>query len=155
MEKVKIGFIGLGQRGAGYNMTDGSIGLLGNVLNNAEDVVVTALCDKYQERLDAASAKVVAKGQPAPMQTKDYRDLLNKDIVDGIIISTSWDMHVQVALEVSTIVGNSLIATKKRVRLFSLWKIAVTTRTKRSSLRSLETVKWAKSRTAKVITRTI
>lgn len=99
MEKVKIGFIGLGQRGAAYGMTDGSIGLLGNVLNNAEDVVVTAICDKYQARLDAASAKIVAKGQPAPMQTNDYKDMLNPELVDGIIISTSWDMHVQVALE--------------------------------------------------------
>ena len=31
MQKLKIGFIGLGQRGAAYGMTDGSIGLLGNV----------------------------------------------------------------------------------------------------------------------------
>ena len=33
-KKLKIGVIGLGQRGAAYGMTDGSIGLLGNILNN-------------------------------------------------------------------------------------------------------------------------
>ena len=33
---LRIGFIGLGQRGAAYGMTDGSIGLLGNVLKNSD-----------------------------------------------------------------------------------------------------------------------
>ena len=98
MEKLKIGFIGLGQRGAAYGMTDGSIGLLGNVLKNSDDVVVTVICDRFQERLDAASEKIVAHGYPAPMQTKDYKDVMNAG-VDGIVISTSWDMHVLVALE--------------------------------------------------------
>ena len=51
MEKLKIGFVGLGQRGASFGMTDGSIGLLGNVLNNCE-VKVTAICDGYKERID-------------------------------------------------------------------------------------------------------
>jgi len=38
-------------------MTDGSIGLLGNVLKNSDDVVVTVICDYYQERIDAAAKK--------------------------------------------------------------------------------------------------
>ncbi|MBQ8308246.1 MAG: Gfo/Idh/MocA family oxidoreductase [Clostridia bacterium] len=98
MEKLKIGFIGLGQRGAAYGMTDGSIGLLGNVLKNSDDVIVTVICDKYQERLDAAAAKIVAAGYDTPMQTTDYKDVMSAG-VDAIIISTSWDMHVKVALE--------------------------------------------------------
>ena len=44
MDKLKVGLIGLGQRGAAYGMKDGSIGLLGNVLSNPE-VLVVALCD--------------------------------------------------------------------------------------------------------------
>ena len=45
-KKLKIGFIGLGRRSAAFGMTDGSIGLLGNVLKNSEDVIVTVICDK-------------------------------------------------------------------------------------------------------------
>ena len=97
-KKLKIGFIGLGQRGAAYGMTDGSIGLLGNVLKNSKDAVVTVICDKYEERLQAAAEKIVAHGYDMPMQTKDYKDVMNAG-VDAIIISTSWDMHVKVALE--------------------------------------------------------
>ncbi|MBO5480131.1 MAG: Gfo/Idh/MocA family oxidoreductase [Clostridia bacterium] len=96
--KLKIGFIGLGQRGAAYGMTDGSIGLLGNVLKNSDDAIVTVICDKYQERLDAAAKKIVEHGYDMPMQTQNYKDVMNAGI-DAIIISTSWDMHVKVALE--------------------------------------------------------
>ena len=61
-QKLKIGFIGLGQRGAAYGMTDGSIGLLGNVLKNSKDAIGTVICDKYEERLNAASEKIVNSG---------------------------------------------------------------------------------------------
>ena len=57
-DKLKIGFIGLGQRGAAYGMTDGSIGLLGNVLKNSEDVIVTVICDYYQERISGTACSI-------------------------------------------------------------------------------------------------
>ncbi len=97
MKKVKIGFIGLGQRGAAFGMTDGSIGLLGNVLKNSNDAVVTVICDKYEDRLQSAAKKIVDAGYDLPIMTKDYMQVLNAD-VDAIIISTSWNMHVEVAL---------------------------------------------------------
>lgn len=74
-KKLKIGFVGLGQRGAAYGMTDGSIGLLGNVLNNSDNVVVTAICDKRKERIDAASKRIVESGQPKPIETQNYIEL--------------------------------------------------------------------------------
>ena len=97
-KKLKIGFIGLGRRGAGFGMSETSIGLLGNVLRHSEDVIVTAICDKYQERLDVAAKKIVEHGYPVPMQTTDYKELMNAGL-DAIVVSTSWDMHVKVALE--------------------------------------------------------
>ena len=96
MEKLKIGLIGLGQRGAAYGMTDGSIGLLGNILNNS-DVLVTALCDGYEERIKFASEKVVAAGQKKPLETRDYNKVLSSE-VDAVIVCTSWASHVEVAL---------------------------------------------------------
>ena len=98
MDKLKIGFIGLGQRGAAFGMTDGSIGLLGNVLNNSADVEVVAICDKYEERLAFAAKKIVDAGQNEPFKTTDFNKVINAG-VDAIIVSTSWNMHVIVALE--------------------------------------------------------
>lgn len=97
MSKLKIGLIGLGQRGAAYGMADGSIGLLGNILNNS-DVLVTALCDSREERINFAAEKVIAAGQKKPLLTTDYKEVLSGG-VDAIIVCTSWASHVEVALE--------------------------------------------------------
>lgn len=96
MDRLKIGLIGLGQRGAAYGMVDGSIGLLGNILNNSE-VLVTAICDGYKERLAFAAEKIVATGQNKPFETTDYKEVLNFG-VDAVIVCTSWASHVEVAL---------------------------------------------------------
>lgn len=94
--KLKIGVIGLGQRGAAYGMTDGSIGLLGNILNNS-DVLVTAVCDSREDRVNFAAEKVVKAGQDEPLKTTDYNAVLQSG-VDAVIVSTSWASHVIVAL---------------------------------------------------------
>ncbi len=96
MDRLKIGLIGLGQRGAAYGMVDGSIGLLGNILNNSE-VLVTAICDGYKERLAFAAEKIVVAGQNKPFETTDYKEVLNFG-VDAVIVCTSWASHVEVAL---------------------------------------------------------
>lgn len=97
MSKLKIGLIGLGQRGAAYGMADGSIGLLGNILNNS-DVLVTALCDSREERINFAAEKVIAAGQKKPLLITDYKEVLSGG-VDAVIVCTSWASHVEVALE--------------------------------------------------------
>lgn len=97
MSKLKIGLIGLGQRGAAYGMADGSIGLLGNILNNS-DVLVAALCDSREERINFAAEKVIAAGQKKPLLTTDYKEVLSGG-VDAVIVCTSWASHVEVALE--------------------------------------------------------
>lgn len=95
-KKLKIGVIGLGQRGAAYGMTDGSIGLLGNILNNS-DVLVTALCDLHAERVGVCRRKVIKAGQGEPLKTTDFSEVLRSG-VDAVIVSTSWASHVEVAL---------------------------------------------------------
>lgn len=95
-KRLKIGVIGLGQRGAAYGMKDGSIGLLGNILNNP-DVLVTALCDSHAERVEFAAEKVIKAGQSEPLKTADFNEVLHSG-VDAVIVATSWASHVEVAL---------------------------------------------------------
>ena len=70
---------------------------MGNVLKNSDDVIVTVICDYYQERLEAAAKKITDHGYPMPKMVTDYKEVMTSDI-DAIVISTSWDMHVKVAL---------------------------------------------------------
>ena len=90
MEKIKLGFLGLGQRGSG---------LLNNVLNYFTDVDVVALCDEYEDRVQDAAAKVKEKRGTEPAVYTDHSQLMQDLNVNTVIISASWEAHVPLAIE--------------------------------------------------------
>ena len=90
MENLKIGFIGLGQRGDV---------LLKNVLNNFPDVDIAAVCDSYADRADAAAENVKERRGYAPAIYTDHSALLADENVQIVIISASWEAHVPLAIE--------------------------------------------------------
>lgn len=90
MEKLKLGFIGLGQRGEV---------LLNNTLNNFPDVEVVAVCDSYADRSEAAAQKVTEKQGVMPAVYTDHSALLADETVKIVIISASWEAHVPLAVE--------------------------------------------------------
>lgn len=90
MEKLKLGFIGLGQRGAV---------LLGNVLRNFPDVDVVAVCDSYADRTEDAAQKITEARGNTPAAYTDHSALLADKNVEIVIISASWEAHVPLAIE--------------------------------------------------------
>ena len=72
MKKLKVGLIGLGQRGAGYGFPDWAMGLLGNILQNSENVEVAALCDSDPDRIKAA-VEMVKEGRCMGMFPQGHR----------------------------------------------------------------------------------
>ncbi|MBR3966838.1 MAG: Gfo/Idh/MocA family oxidoreductase [Clostridia bacterium] len=89
MEKIRLGIIGLGQRGYGL--------LKDNIVKLQEYYNVTALCDVYEDRIEQASKTVVENGMEKPFGTTDYNELLMRDDVDAVLISCAWEYHVPVA----------------------------------------------------------
>lgn len=87
MKRLKIGMIGLGQRGNG---------LMTNILK-IKTVQITALCDTFRDRLEKAAERVRENGDGDPLQTTDYKEALSSGI-DLVIVATGWSMHVVVAL---------------------------------------------------------
>ncbi len=88
MKDVKIGFIGLGERG---------IGLLKDiVLEQGEKV--TAVCDTYSDRAQEGADAVLAKTGKAPKVYLDYKEVIADKNVNTIIIATSWESHVEIAV---------------------------------------------------------
>lgn len=89
MNNLKIGFIGLGQRGSV---------LLDNVLHNFPDVDVVAVCDSYADRTADAAKKVADSRDNTPATYTNHSDLLADKNVQIVIISASWEAHVPLAI---------------------------------------------------------
>ena len=90
MEKLRLGVIGLGQRGKQ---------LVDQVFVSHDAIQVTALCDLYQDRVDDAAKVFVDAGFEEPFKTLDYKEVLSKDLVDCIVIAASWNQHIEMSIE--------------------------------------------------------
>lgn len=91
MEKIRLGFIGLGQRGNGW---------LGFILNEwKDDIDVVAVCDSYADRTETAVNDVKKiRGFNAVGYT-DADKLLQDKNLDAVIISAAWEAHVPLAVK--------------------------------------------------------
>ena len=68
------------------------------LLLEMEDVRVTAVCDPYLDKAEACAEQVrKAYGEPCAVYT-DYREMIEKDDADGVMVSTSWQAHCAVAI---------------------------------------------------------
>ena len=86
--KVKLAVIGLGGRGRS---------LLKNLLA-MEDVEIPAVCDPFEDRLQMGLEIVEGTGRPKATGYADYRELLARDDVQGVIIATTWVTHAEIAI---------------------------------------------------------
>lgn len=86
---IKLGFIGLGQRGQV---------LLKNVLGNFPDAEVAALCDVYEDRIEICEKLLREKGRRPAAAYQNYTDLLCDENVNVVIISASWEAHIPMAI---------------------------------------------------------
>ena len=89
MKKIKIGFIGLGCRGAA---------LLKDVVLPHDEVEVKAVCDVYDDRANSAADMVLKSGRKMPAVNNDYKDVIDDKDVNTVIIATAWESHVDIAV---------------------------------------------------------
>ncbi len=92
-EKARIAFIGMGLRGCNH---------LHNLLSRS-DVEIPAICDIDPGRNEIAQEMIIKAGyKKAKVYEKNewsYRDLLARNDIDGVIISTPWNWHVPMAVD--------------------------------------------------------
>ncbi len=90
-DKLKVGLIGVGLRGTNH---------LNNLLLR-EDIEITAICDIDDRRNEIALELIKEAKQPKPKvfnkHEYDYRNLLELENVDAVIISTPWLWHTRMA----------------------------------------------------------
>ncbi|WP_047244849.1 Gfo/Idh/MocA family protein [Maribacter thermophilus] len=92
-QKLKVGVIGVGLRGTNH---------LNNLLLR-DDVIVTAICDIDPKRIEIAKGKIAEKGKKKPLvfdkNEHDYKNLLENDDVEAVVISTPWLWHTRMAVD--------------------------------------------------------
>lgn len=91
LEVVRIGIIGLGMRGSDAVER----------LSYIDGVEITALCDKYPDRVEAAQQTLVKRNRPrakAYSGEDGWKALCESKEVDLIYSPTPWHLHTPVAL---------------------------------------------------------
>lgn len=87
--RLKIGIIGLGQRGG--NMT--------RTILACDDAEIVAVCDAYEDRVKDVCKIVAEKSGKNPEEYCDYTKLLKDKNVEAVFIASSWDTHVKIAID--------------------------------------------------------
>lgn len=95
--RITVGFIGLGRQWDAANILP---------FLEAEDAVVTALCDVDSWRMESARRKVESyyaqrpgSGKPPQCHTcRDFRELIDRKEIDAVVISTPDHWHVPMSL---------------------------------------------------------
>lgn len=90
MRKVKFGVVGYGQRGS--SMTK-------SILFKIDEIEVVAVCDEYEDRTNQAVEDVEKHSGKRPFASQDYRELLKCPEVEAVYVASSWESHVEVAID--------------------------------------------------------
>lgn len=89
--KVRMGVIGIGNRGTHLMKT----------LMGIENVEIVSLCDINKSSLDNAINICAEAGRKKPegyfKDDHSYRQLLDRDDIDAVLIATYWDSHASIA----------------------------------------------------------
>lgn len=119
-----MGVIGLGGRGQD---------LLQQAILPRAEVAITALCDRYQDRVDDTAAKVKAAGNVTePALFTDAYACLESGTMDAVLISTSWEEHIPLAcraLELGIAVAMEVGGAYSEQELWTLVEVYEKTRT--------------------------
>ncbi len=92
IEHVRIGLVGLGDRGSGavYRFP------------YLEDATLVALCDLYQDRVDRAQGILEKCGAPRAIHEftgpEGYKQLCELDDVDLVYLAVPWQLHTPIAV---------------------------------------------------------
>ncbi len=91
-KKLKIGLIGLGNRG---------YGLIESVfvpMWKQGLVEITAVCDAYSDRTQAGLDCIFKNTGIKPFATDDWKELVDCDDVEAVLVLSSWETHVEMCI---------------------------------------------------------
>lgn len=91
---LRCGIIGLGGRGTGLLEA-----CLIPMARDENQLVLSAVCDLYEDRTKNAADMIEKAGLPRPFETGNYHDILSKSDIDAIIVTAAWEPHIKIAID--------------------------------------------------------
>lgn len=92
LDKVRIGFVGLGSRGPGAV----------NRMSHIEGVEIAALCDQFEDRVEKVQKKLEEQGIPRAKtysgSKEAWKAMCENQDIDLIYITTPWAWHTPMAV---------------------------------------------------------
>ncbi|MFQ5732921.1 MAG: Gfo/Idh/MocA family protein [Planctomycetaceae bacterium] len=93
-DRLRIGFIGIGGRGFGAHVRS-----LARLKNAGENIELVAAADVYSVYRDKFETYVKKQNGNSPKTYVDYRDMLEKEKLDGICIGTPDHWHAKQTID--------------------------------------------------------
>jgi len=125
IEKVRIGFVGLGSRGPGAVQR----------ITNIEGVDIKAICDIRTERTDFVLKRLEGTPhKPVAYSGKEdsWKEMFNRDDIDLIYITTPWSLHAPMAVYAMEHGKHAAVEVPAAVTLDECWQLVETSeRTKK------------------------
>ncbi|MBE0377281.1 Gfo/Idh/MocA family protein [Pseudoalteromonas prydzensis] len=134
MDVVRVGFIGVGERGVGAVKH----------FCHLDGVEIKAICDTHQAVVDRAVKIVVDKGFKKPdtygKNDHDYRRMLERQDIDIVIISTPWKWHTPMAVDTMESGKHAFVEVPAAVTVEEAWQLVNTSERTQKNCMMLENV---------------
>ena len=138
MDVVRVGFIGVGQRGYGHVKR----------MSHIEGAEIVAICDNHQEVLERSAKFLTDNGhkQPALYGNGEYayRDMLNRQDIDIVIISTPWKWHAPMAIESMECGKHAFVEVPHALTVEEMWDIVNTAERTQKNCMMMENVNYGR-----------
>ncbi|WP_440055111.1 Gfo/Idh/MocA family protein [Pseudoalteromonas sp. T1lg65] len=139
MDVVRVGFIGVGQRGFGHVKR----------MSHIEGTEIVAICDTHEEVLArSANYLTTERGMPKSALYGNseyaYRELLNRDDIDIVIISTPWKWHAPMAIDTMNSGKHAFVEVPLALTVDEMWQIVDTAERTQKNCMMMENVNYGR-----------
>ena len=138
MDVVRVGFIGVGQRGYGHVKR----------MSHIEGTQIVAICDTHTEVLERAANYLVDKGVAKPAlysgSERAYQQMLERQDIDIVIISTPWAWHAPMAIDTMNSAKHAFVEVPLALTTDEMWQIVDTAERTQKNCMMMENVNYGR-----------
>ena len=138
MDTVRVGLIGVGERGVGFVRH----------FSHIDGAVVIAVCDTDPVVLERAAGIVTSLGGEKPAMYGEhpyaYRDMLARDDIDIVIISTPWEWHHPMAKDTMLAGKHAFVEVPLALTVAEMWDLVDTAEKTQLNCMMMENVNYGR-----------